>query len=63
MKYNATRWQHQDEWRLVLSKIKETLNKIGHELGRKYRGNPSCDGHMARIFFYGDSEYSVWRRG
>jgi hypothetical protein len=35
---------------LVLSKNKETLNKRSHELGRKYRGNPSYDGHRAGIF-------------
>lgn len=35
---------------MVLSKNKEALDKRGHELGRKYRGNPSHDGHRAGIF-------------
>jgi hypothetical protein len=35
---------------LVLSNNEETLNKKGPELGRKYRGNRSYDGHSAGIF-------------
>ena len=35
---------------LVLSKNRETPNKRGHELGSKYRGNVSYNGHRAGIF-------------